>query len=280
MGLGDTRSDPSSISMNAILRPTVPCTRRAAIRDAARATAALALGGCVGTSFPEEPATARDDGRLAVAVTPATSRAAPGTTALGLGDVRDGQLFVPAAADGGAPMPLALLLHGAGQDSNVLLQPMRPLAESLGLALLAVDSRGSTWDISRDGGFGADVAFIERALTHAFAHVAVDPTRLTVAGFSDGASYAISLGTVNGDLLRRIAAFSPGYWHRRPPHGTPPLFITHGQNDGVLPIDVTSRRLVPDLRASGYDVTYTEFAGGHAITRALLEQATRCLAGD
>jgi phospholipase/carboxylesterase len=39
--------------------------------------------------------------------------------------------------------------------------------DEAGLAVLAVDSRGTTWDAIR-GGFGPDVAFLDRALERTF----------------------------------------------------------------------------------------------------------------
>jgi predicted esterase len=47
--------------------------------------------------------------------------------------------------------------------------------------------------------------------------------------------------------------------------GQPRIFITHGVDDQVLPIERTSRRLQPRLREAGYDVVYEEFPGGHAV---------------
>jgi predicted esterase len=48
----------------------------------------------------------------------------------------------------------------------------------------------------------------------------------------------------------------------------------------VLPIDRCSRRLVPQLRQAGYDVTYQEFEGGHVLPPALARSAVGWLAED
>jgi len=133
-----------------------------------------------------------------------------------------------------------------------------------GVVVLAPDSRGGTWDAIR-GEFSDDVAFIGKALEKAFDAVAVDPARLTIAGFSDGATYALSLGLINGALFRRIAAFSPGFVVDGPPAGKPKIFMSHGTNDPILPIAQCSRAIVPVLNARGYDVTFREFNGGHEI---------------
>lgn len=126
------------------------------------------------------------------------------------------------------------------------------------------DSRGRTWDMIR-GGFGPDVAFLDRALSSVFSTYNVDTARLAIAGFSDGASYALSLGLANADLLTHVLVYSPGYM--RPPAqvGAPRILITHGQADAVLHIDHCSRRIAPQLRRSGYDVTYVEFPGPHTV---------------
>lgn len=42
------------------------------------------------------------------------------------------------------------------------------------------------------------------------AGVAIDPAHVAIGGFSDGASCALSLGLVNGDLFTHVMAFSPG----------------------------------------------------------------------
>jgi predicted esterase len=170
------------------------------------------------------------------------------------------------------------VLHGAGGAAARMVAPVQALAERHGLVLLGVDSRGRTWDAVL-GGYGPDVAFVERALARAARLVAVDRRRLGIAGFSDGASYALSLGRINGDLFRRIAAFSPGFVAPGRARGQPRILVTHGRQDAVLAIDRTSRRVVPALRAEGYAVDYREFDGGHVIPAEVLEAGVEWLAG-
>jgi predicted esterase len=117
------------------------------------------------------------------------------------------------------------------------------------------------------------VAFLDRALDRVFSSVAVDPQRIAVGGFSDGATYALSLGLMNGDLFRRIVAFSPGFLIDGPPAGKPPCFISHGVKDDILPIDQCSRRIVPVLRRREYEVDFREFAGGHEMPETIVADA-------
>lgn len=187
---------------------------------------------------------------------------------------RGGVLCVPARYHAEQPLPLAVVLHGAGGGAQRGIASLQRLATISNVILVVPESRGRTWDVIR-GGFGPDVAFIDQALTHTFARYAVDPSRIAVSGFSDGASYALSLGLANGDLFTHIAAFSPGFVANVRVQGRPRIFITHGTHDGVLPIDRCSRRIVPQLQGAGYDVQYREFIGPHIVSPRMVFAALR-----
>lgn len=187
---------------------------------------------------------------------------------LGLGITRDGFLYVPQTPREHQPLPLVLMLHGAGGEAEGGLRPFLPLADAAGLLLLGVDSRRQTWDVIL-GRYGPDIAFIDQALQQTFSRYRVDPARIAVAGFSDGASYALSIGMANGDLFSHVIAFSPGFMAPARQQGSPHLFISHGTRDAVLPIDRCSRRIVPQLQQAGYDVEYREFDGPHTIPSAI-----------
>ena len=130
------------------------------------------------------------------------------------------------------------------------------------------------------GAFGPDVAFINQALGWTFERYAVDAESVAVAGFSDGASYALSLGLANGDLFGQVMAFSPGFIAPAPTQGHPRLFISHGTADTVLPIDQCSRRIVPRLQRADYDVTYQEFDGPHTVPPEIAQLATAWFLAD
>lgn len=202
----------------------------------------------------------------------AKAAAAAGITPLGLDGPRDGVLLVPKKYSGAQPAPLLVMLHGAGGSGRSALEIVREYAENQGVLVLSPDSRARTWDVIVDD-YGPDVAFIDRALSRLFDGYSVDPHRIAVGGFSDGASYALSLGLTNGDLFSRVLAFSPGFMAPAGRSGSPKVFISHGDDDGVLPIDRCSRRLVPKLRASGVEVIYEEFDGPHTVPGRIAQQA-------
>lgn len=173
-------------------------------------------------------------------------------------------MYVPKARELAPSVPLAVVLHGAGGQARDAVELLRPLADAAGMALLAPTSRQYTWDVIV-GGYGPDVEAIDGVLEEAFSRCAADPTRLAVGGFSDGASYALSLGIDNGDLFTHVLAFSPGFMAPSARVGAPRFFVSHGTRDGVLPIHFCSRRVVPQLEQMGYGVTYREFEGGHTV---------------
>jgi phospholipase/carboxylesterase len=196
---------------------------------------------------------------------PSRDALAPGTHPLGLANRRDALLVVPPRAAPGAPLVLGL--HGAGGTGRQMTELLAAEAALRNLLVLAPDSRGTTWDVIR-GGYGPDVAFLDEALTAVFARFAIGP--VAVCGFSDGASYALSIGLANGDLFGHVLAWSPGFMAPPDLAGRPRVFVSHGIGDRVLPIDRCSRRLVPVLRADGYDVRYDEFDGGHVVPPEVL----------
>jgi phospholipase/carboxylesterase len=218
--------------------------------------------GCGGKTSPTAPSTTT--GRLTARPQAQRTTLSPGAHQMtGANGISDGIIYVPRDADPARPLPFAVMLHGGG-GNELTMQFTLPLADEFGVALLVPNSRARTWD-AVIGPFGADAAFIDKALAQAFASCAVDPARVTVGGLSDGATYALALGLLNGDLFTRIVAFSGGFLKPVDRYGKPRVFVSHGRYDAVLSIDIGGRAIVRQLLAEGYDVTYREFDGGHWV---------------
>lgn len=198
---------------------------------------------------------------------------AAGLHPLGLSSRRDGLLYVPDAYRRDHPIPLVVLFHGAGGSARGSLDFFLPSLKPTGCLFLAPDSRGSTWDLIEEGSFASDAAFLERALEYVFQHFALDASHFAVGGFSDGASYALSLGLTNGDLFTHLVAFSPGFISPAHLRGKPRIYISHGIHDSVLPIERCSRRIVPRLQQEHYEVRYREFDGPHTVPLDLVHEA-------
>jgi phospholipase/carboxylesterase len=201
-------------------------------------------------------------GRLTFRPRPSSGDVGGVDAPLGLANGRDGVLYVPDTAERSAP--LLLFLHGAGGTGRHHMRMLLAAADRYGVVVVAPDSRGVTWDLLT-GGFGPDVAFVDRVMEAVIDRCDVDPARYTVGGVSDGASYALSLGLANGDIFGAVVAFSPGFAASSQLVGRPRVFISHGTADAILPIDACSRRIVRGLTDDGYDVTYREFDGGHTV---------------
>jgi predicted esterase len=219
-------------------------------------------------------AEAQDAAHLRARPAPPTATAEAGLHSLGIAPERDAMLYVPKSYDPSHPARLMVLLHGATQSSELWTRfhSFLDLADQDTLVLLIPNSQGQTWDFVRSG-YGVDVRAIDSALVLVFRQCNIDPRHIALAGFSDGASYALSLGASNGDLVRAAIAFSPGFFAPGELAGKPVMFIGHGTSDRILPIDAASRRMVPLLRRSGYEVTYREFDGGHTMQPEEVKEA-------
>ena len=269
----------------------LPLSRRRLLHLGAAGVAAALVAACgdnqaKGTESMARPrqsdraTPAPAEGRLLARPLPPAGDSPPlGLQALGLAEGRDGLLYVPAGYRPERPAPLVLMLHGAGGTAEHALWPLQGFADETGMILLAPESRRQTWDVIL-GRYGPDIAFIDQALAWTFDRYAVDPGRIAIEGFSDGASYALSAGSTNGDLFGHIIAFSPGFAAPASQEGEPRIYVSHGVHDDVLPIDRCSRRLVPRVQAAGYAVRYLEFDGGHWVPPEIAQDALAWFRGE
>lgn len=192
----------------------------------------------------------------------------------------DAVAYVPASVAAG-PVPLVVLLHGAGGRSERFLDRFVAEADRGGFMLLALQSKAATWDLvprnDRGGGplamksgpvmrYGADVGRIDAVLAELYAKARVDARRSVLLGFSDGASYALSLGLANPQLFAAIIALSPGFV-TIPAKVAPSqrIYIAHGRRDQVLPFQVAQKDIAGLLLANGLKPQFRPFEGDHRI---------------
>jgi phospholipase/carboxylesterase len=195
----------------------------------------------------------------------------PGVTPLNLRPERDALVYLPVGAPD--PAPLLLYLHGATGDEQQGIRRLKGFADEFGFVVLSPASLEGTWDAVRSG-YGADERFIDAALRKVCAARRIDPRKIAVCGFSDGASVALGLGLANGDLFDAVMAFSPGFIpNGGDEYGRPRIFISHGTKDQILPIETCSRQLVPRLKQAGYNVKFREFDGPHAVPPEIAHEA-------
>lgn len=249
-----------------------PMPRREFIERSALAAAAIALRPLQGHTITVEP------GRLSARPRKATKDVTPGEHVLFEENGRRNILYVPAGYDAKRAAPFALTLHGATGSGDSMLRGSRAAADAHGVILLSPSSTGDTWDALHRG-YGDDFNRIDRMLSDAFDRCSIDPARLAILGFSDGATYAISVGLMNGDLFTHVIAHSPGFIIPGAPHGHPKIFVSHGRQDPILPIDRCGRRIVAQLQRAGYDPRFDEFDGGHVASPEMRDTAMKWFTG-
>jgi phospholipase/carboxylesterase len=176
------------------------------------------------------------------------------------------------------PAPLLVLLHGAGGQASLVIDRYKPIADRRGVIVLALQATDVTWHVRPTAkgyaDFGPDAEKLDAALAELFSKAAVDRRRIALIGFSDGASYGLSLGLTNPQLFRTIVALSPGYlWVPPNVDRSQRLFIAHGRRDDILPISHVKNEIVPALRAAGLDPHVHWFDGGHSVDKADLDIA-------
>ena len=184
----------------------------------------------------------------------------------------------------GAPMPLLVAFYGAGGQASDVLASFRADADRDGFVLLIPTSKAGTWDMIEDlksrlgiemkvtPRYGRDLKALDAALANVFARVAVDPKRIGMMGFSDGATYALSVGSANPQLVSSVIAFSPGPAFLGKSSATQRFFISHGEQDEVLPYSYT-RGLVARLRVKKAPLMFESFKGGHTVPKDVRAKA-------
>ena len=213
-----------------------------------------------------------------------TATAAPAGRVIALPD--DAIAYVPASA--GPRPPLLVLLHGAGHRQREMLERFIPEADTRGIVLLAPTSQGITWDTvetaeeppSRDSPLAnavvrrfsssRDAGRVAAAIAALAKQVPVDPDRTVLAGFSDGATFALAMGMSRAYPFAAVIAWSPGIAIKvtNPARGRR-VFISHGRQDRILRFADTCGEIVPLVESEGAIVTFMPFDGDHEAPPAV-----------
>jgi predicted esterase len=198
---------------------------------------------------------------------------------LGRLDPRHCYSYQPEHRQPGEKFGLFVFLHGHGTNYLVVLQALRSLADSMRLILLAPTFGYGNWEAP--GGVQA----IDQAVRFALERFAVDPSRVFLAGLSQGGAgvsrAAAATSTLYAGLVFISAtmerpvlssdAFSAGWKDR------PVLVIQGARDHNVSPRSVAAA--VQAMEASGVRVTqHTEPDSGHFLFFAKRESVERQIA--
>lgn len=195
----------------------------------------------------------------------------------------------------GEPVGALVLIHGRGADEHDLepladmLDPERRLAVYLPRGPLALPPGGAHWYIVREVGFPDAATFFpafERLsawVDAALADAGVDPGRLVLAGFSQGAVMAHALGLARSRTrpaaIVAMSGFVPrvdGFELDLAGRAGLPVSISHGALDPIIGVEF-GRDARDRLTAAGLDVSYREDPVGHTIAPGALTQARQVL---
>lgn len=206
-----------------------------------------------------------------------------------------GPAFGPAA--GGDADRLMVVLHGVGADGADLIGLAPYFAQVVpGARILAPDGPepcdmapvGRQWFSLQDRDPAALYAELERVrpdvdafIDENLSRLDLAPDRLILAGFSQGAMTALHVGLRRTPGPAAILSFSGALVGRnrlaREIRCHPPVFIVHGEDDTVVPVQ-SARDAERTLLADGVDVQAHVLPGlGHGIDERALGLAARFL---
>jgi len=218
-------------------------------------------------------------GRLAFRITaPILPPLPAGKHHLGLVEERDTILIVPQGVEVGRPVPLLVMFHGASGSAEKVLPFVVEYAHKHKFLLMLPQSTYYTWDLTI-GGHGPDLDRLGKALDLVSSRFTIDPARFALAGFSDGASYALSTGLTNGDLVSHVIVLSGGFMNVYLKIGKPRIFITHSPEDEQLNIRTSALKHYTELKKEGYDIHFELFSGRHTIHPPMVEKAMALFLG-
>lgn len=175
--------------------------------------------------------------------------------------------------------PIVIGLHGLGHHKEGFAKLAHALPNSWRVIFFDAPFRyhqGYAWYRFRCPERDEDLAFSTRALIKEVKRLkALYPKApLAIFGFSQGGVMTLSALEYAPQLWMGAVSLS-GYWGYQhtpqiPNADAPPLLVTHGREDRVVPY-ARGQRAVKLMREAGVRVTPLYFSGGHRITRAVIE---------
>jgi predicted esterase len=121
-------------------------------------------------------------------------------------------LVTPDEIDPRRHYPLVIVLHGAGRQDELLVKATSDEANRRQALFLVPRSLEPTWDLIAGGG-RPDLDFLEYALDLIYRRYSVDAFRQALLGYSDGASYALSVGLSNPEMFSAVIGWAAGFVH-------------------------------------------------------------------
>ena len=163
------------------------------------------------------------------------------------GQIRRWITVVPPGAEGAAPAPLVVVLHGVGgRGADMRSTGFEPLAASQRVIVAYPDALGGAWNDGRPGADPVvpgmvpdDTRFLRLLVEETAARTGADTGRVAVVGFSNG---AVMAGRVACDLADRVSVVAlvagtagQGFEQSCRPARPVAVMVVAGSNDRIVP---------------------------------------------
>ena len=187
-------------------------------------------------------------------------------------------VVTPPAIEPGRAYPLVVVLHGAGRQDELLVRGLQSERERRGTIFVVPRSRQMTWDLIA-GGDGEDLAFLDGVLHSLYRRYRIDPARQAIVGFSDGASYGLSIALSNPRVFSAVMVWAAGFLALdpgtlRPDDPKPRVLLEYGTRDQLFPFEQVALPMRDTLVRLGYAVEFRADEGGiHWPRREFLADA-------
>lgn len=188
-------------------------------------------------------------------------------------------LYTPDEIDPARSYPLLTVLHGAGRQDEALMRAYRHEAEQRQALVLVARSFHMTWDLIALGIQGGaaltgdapsarpDLDFLEYAYDLIYRRYPVDRMRQGLIGYSDGASYGLSIGLSNPGIFCAVMAWAAGFLAlesdvAEPGTQRPAVFLEYGTHDELFPFEQVALPMKRHLEELGCALTFVVDEGG------------------
>ncbi|MEA2749945.1 MAG: polyhydroxybutyrate depolymerase [Myxococcales bacterium] len=164
-----------------------------------------------------------------------------------LGRDRAYTLVVPEGYDAKAPYPLVFVLHGSGGNAAGARAQTDLEKLAAGHAVFVYPDAGGSWDLDAPASSNRDVALFDAILVSVHNALCIDPRRVFVTGFSNGAYMANQLACKRGERIRGVVTHAGGgpyetsggsydaTGHLACPGKAVASLVVHGNSDGSVP---------------------------------------------
>jgi phospholipase/carboxylesterase len=175
-------------------------------------------------------------------------------------------LMTPDRIDPERRYPLITVLHGAGRREEMLVKAYREEPEARDALFLIPRSYHPTWDLIASDD-RPDLDFLEWAYDLIYRRYPVDTDRQGLVGYSDGASYALSVGLSNPGIFRAVMGWAAGFLvvddaGLSAEDPKPAVLLEYGTQDPVFPFERVAIPMRAELERRGYSVNFRVDEGG------------------